>query len=695
MNKIAADFFVSNSGNDVWSGRLPEPDTAGTDGPFATVTRARDAVREQKMSGATVWIRGGRYPISEPICFGPDDSSSVTYVAYPGEEPIIDGGRRIEGWTIQKLGALHVWVADIPEVAQGKWYFRELFVNGERRSRARFPKEGFYRIESVPGIDLSAALFEGSDAFKCAPGDIRNWHNLKDVEIVALHWWVEERMPIESFDEVARLVKSSRRSIFALKDDQCREYARYYVENVFEALSEPGEWYLDRSSGKLFYVPLPEEDAETTEVFAPRITEFLKIVGHPDEEKYVENLRFDGLTFRHADWVQPSGGSGVPEDTTLPNVEYAAAAQAAANVPGAIYLNGASECTIENCRIEHFGWYGIELAEGCTNNHIIRNNIWDGGAGGVKMNGSDADGSARERTGNNRVTDNHIHSCGRVFHSAIGIMSMHSFGNQIAHNHIHDIYYSGISCGWVWAYEESVSKNNRIEKNHIHDIGHGLLSDMGGIYTLGVQPGTVLSGNLIHDIEARNYGGWAIYLDQSSSHMLIRDNICYNASSLIYHQNSVRSNVVRNNIFAFGSLGLVGFGTGDVKEGDEIGDFLTLQKNILITEGQPVIMCFGEEMLEERGLFSDLNLLWDVSNQPLVRGYMDSATFHDRWRVGTPILQEEWNRMGYDRHSIVADPGFKNLAQFDFTLQETSAALILGFRPIDMSDVGPRPRDKR
>ena len=93
--------------------------------------------------------------------------------------------------------------------------------------------------------------------------------------------------------------------------------------------------------------------------------------------------------------------------------------------------------------------------------------------------------------------------------SAVGILSMHSFGNTLSHNHIYDLYYTGISCGWVWGYADSVSKNNRIEKNHIHDLGHGLLSDMGGIYTLGVQPGTVLRGNLIHDVEKANYGGWA------------------------------------------------------------------------------------------------------------------------------------------------------------------------------------------
>jgi len=104
---------------------------------------------------------------------------------------------------------------------------------------------------------------------------------------------------------------------------------------------------------------------------------------------------------------------------------------------------------------------------------------------------------------------------------------MHAAGNIITHNHIHDLYYTGISAGWRWGYNESVARDNLIEKNHIHDIGQGWLSDMGGIYTLGVQPGTVLRGNLIHDVNKASYGGWAIYLDEGSSHIIVENNICY------------------------------------------------------------------------------------------------------------------------------------------------------------------------
>ena len=140
-----------------------------------------------------MWIRGGRYPISEPITFGPEDSAPVTYAAYPDEKPVIDGGKLIEGWRLEKKGATELWVADIPEVAEGKWYFRQLFVNGERRARAHLPKKGFYEIKNFP-VDGR------TDTFQCLPGEIGNWKNLTDADVVALHLWVEERMPIISFD---------------------------------------------------------------------------------------------------------------------------------------------------------------------------------------------------------------------------------------------------------------------------------------------------------------------------------------------------------------------------------------------------------------------------------------------------------------------------------------------------------------
>ncbi|HVF10803.1 MAG TPA: right-handed parallel beta-helix repeat-containing protein, partial [Abditibacteriaceae bacterium] len=651
----------------------------------ATMERARDAVRTLKQSGnlsgpCTVWLRGVRYPLTEPILFEAQDSAPVTYAAYPDEQPILDGGRRIENWRFEDRGELEVWVADIPEVAAGDWYFRQLFVNNQRRPRARLPKVGpeperrnFYRIENVPGKGLDAELFEGTDTFECAFGDIQTWQHLQDVEVVVLHYWVEERMPIASFDETTRLVKSSRRSIFALRDDWKERFARYYVDNVLEGLSEPGEWYLERESGQLIYLPLPGETPGTVEIIAPCVEQLLKLSGDPDAKEFVEFLRFEGLTFEHTDWRLPDGGSDSTAGGTA-GVQYSASPQAACNVPGAIQLSGARYCTFEDCTIRHIGWYAIELGHGCSGNRIVGNEIYDIGAGGVKLRGGNAQSTPARRSGNNRITDNHIYRGGRVFHSAVGVLATDAFGNEISHNHIHDFYYTAISCGWVWGYAENVSKHNRIEKNHIHDIGHGWLSDMGGIYTLGVQPGTVIRGNLIHDIEGANYGGWAIYPDEGSSHIVIENNICYSTSSQAFHQHYGRENIVRNNIFAFGREGQI-----TLSRIEEHISF-TFERNIVLTDNELIYVGGYAAGPTDHRVISDLNLFWNISGEVTVSKESDLAA---------------WQQSRNDLHSIIADPLCQNAAGFDFKLAAASQAFALGFHAVDLSDVGPRFREKR
>ena len=699
------DLFVSPQGNDTWSGRLPAPNAELTDGPFATITRARDAVREMKATASlppalTVWLRGGRHALTAPITFTHEDTAPVTYAAYSGETPVLSGGARIAGWQVETRDGKTVWTADV----SGLRYFRQLFVNGERRHRARRPKvninaarnggnETFYRMEDVPEITFQAALFDGGNSFIAAPGDVQRWQYLHDAEVVVLHYWIEERMPITAFDETTRRVTSSRRSMFSLKDDFVARWAKYYVDNVFEALSEPGEWFLERiatANGKpalrLHYLPLHGETPDNVEAIAPQIDQFILVKGEPDSNRLVQFLRFQGLTFEHADWHQPAGGDD-PGGQSPAGVKFAAAAQAGYHVPGVIAFEGAQHCAVEGCTIRHIGWYGIEIGDGCAGLQIAGNHLFDLGAGGVKMNGADAAGAdaagaVARRTGNNRIVDNHIHAGGRVFHSAIGVLSRHAFGNVIAHNHIHDFFYSGISCGWVWGYAESVSRNNRIEKNHIHDLGHGWLSDMGGIYMLGTQPDTIVRGNLIHDIEKANYGGWGLYTDEGSSCIVLENNVVYNTNSQLFHQHYGHENIVRNNILAFGDEAGVAISRVDARQA------LTFERNILITRDAPIFAGGYGNDFSTPCLISDLNVFWSVSEAPLRVGR--------RSQGGRAVQQalsfDEWRALGHDTHSVVADPRLASMdvTHFDWMLADDSPALALGFRPIDLRDVGPR-----
>ena len=679
------DLYVSPCGKDKWSGKLPEASADGTDGPLATVAAAQTAIRSRKGQSlshgpVTVWLREGRHELAKTLTFTPADSGPVCYRAWPGESPVLSGGERIGGWQEGSIAGRTVWVADLPEVAEGEWSPRQLFVNDKRCRRARMPKEGFYWIEEIPGVDLKAKRKKGapkSKKFRVTAGQISaDWKNINDVEIVAVHYWIDEHLQLADYDEASRMVTVATEPwhnlVDDVEDDRC---ARYYVENVFEALSEPGEWYLDRPTGKLYYVPRDGETMDAIDAVAPKLKRLVNVVGDPQAGEFVEFLRFEGLGFEHAaadtsDYQTHGGG------------------QAANTMPGAIELVGARNCAIEDCRITHVGGYGVELGDGCSHVRLVGCEITDLGAGGIKVGGTDAKGPLWGRNGYHRITDNHVHDGGAIFHSGVGILLKHTSDNVVAHNHVHDFYYSGMSVGWQWNFNhDNVAKKNWIEKNHIHDIGKGMLNDMGGIYLLGVQPGTVIKGNLIHDIRRHNYGGWAIYPDEGSSYLVIEDNICYNTSSQPFHQHIGWENIVRNNIFAFGDLGCTMLSNGWSPDHRSFN----LEGNILITDGTPLVTggYWGFFHLPE--MICDRNVLWDVSGKPLVYREVDA-----NYRTTKEFTFDQWREdFGHDKCSVVADPKCKDLKNFDFTLADDSPAFALGFRPIDMSDVGPRPPGKR
>ena len=226
-------------------------------------------------------------------------------------------------------------------------------------------------------------------------------------------------------------------------------------------------------------------------------------------------------------------------------------------MPGAVWGEGLRDCVFEDCRFSHLGDYGLELTRGCQANRIVRCEFSDLGAGGLKIGETSIRDQAAEQTGGNEISDCHIHDGGKMFHSAIGIWIGQSPGNRLMHNLIHDFYYTGISIGWTWGYGPALATNNTVEFNHVHHIGvksdgdGPILSDMGGIYTLGKQPGTTIRNNLWHDIAGIRYGGWGIYFDEGSSGILAESNVVYRTTHGGFHQHYGETNIVRNNIFAF------------------------------------------------------------------------------------------------------------------------------------------------
>jgi hypothetical protein len=490
-----------------------------------------------------VYIKGGEYPITKPFIFTEEDSGTeqapITYRSADNEKVIINGGRRIVGWKKYKN---NIWMARLPEVQKGSWAFRALYVNGELRQRARTPNEGFLRVKGFPDGGPEVHYHTDCQRFEFAKGDINpQWTNLTDTEVIVYHFWTDSHLPIQSIDTKTNIVTFKHKARKVFTDDFTKEGARYVVENIWEGLDAPGEWYLNKKTGILYYYPMPGEDLSKAVVTAPFAPEFIRLEGKPLENKPVAHLRFQGINFMYTNWDLPPGNSN---DN-----------QASASVPASITLSGAEHCVFENCTVANTGTFAFDLLNGSKHNRIQQGNLSHLGAGGIRLNGGKDTDHPLLRTGYNTLADNIIGPYGEIFPSAVGVLLMNSHSNEVINNEIHHGQYTGISVGWVWGYKRSISNHNLIAYNHIHHIGQkGLLSDMGGIYTLGVSPGTILRNNLIHDVYANHYGGWGIYNDEGSSHILVENNIVYNTKFSPYNIHFAKEITVRNNIFALGKL---------------------------------------------------------------------------------------------------------------------------------------------
>jgi len=510
----AATLYVSPEGRESAPGTLEKP--------LASLAAARDAIRTMRRNGitgpVTVLLRGGVYRLPETFVLAPQDSD-VSYAAYPGERPIVSGGRRIASW---KKGSGPTWTAP------ASWQFRQLFVNGRRALRARTPTNGFYRIDGPSSQDKPFVLKFRGDAIR------KDWAGRGDVEVVALLAWAEIRMPIAHVDEAAHTARLTANP----RPDNQEKDARYWIENAPGALDSPGDWYLDHAASTVSYWPLPGEDLTHDEVIAPQLVQLVRLEGQPESGAMVRNVVFRSLDFRHADWAM--GPDGYAE------------MQAAMEAPSAFEAVGAEGVTIDHCVFSESGGYAVWFGRGCRRNRVVASEIFDMGAGGVKIGETVERLSEAEQNFEHTISDNDVHDLGLVYPSAIGVWVGQSSRNTISHNHIHDLFYTAISVGWTWGYAPNQCAGTLIEFNHLHHIGKDMLSDMGAIYTLGVQPGTVIRNNLIHDVQSFTYGGWGIYTDEGSSNLVIENNIVYRTKSAGFHQHYGRENLVRNNIFAFG-----------------------------------------------------------------------------------------------------------------------------------------------
>lgn len=667
------NFYVSKTGNDASTGTSPAS-------AFATLEKAQQAVRQAKadnrnITAINVFIKGGDYQLTQPLVFKPEDSGTekmqITYQAMPGEKVMISGGKKITGW---KKGKNGIWQTSIPEVKEGKWYFQQIWVNNNTRLRARTPNEGYYRVTGFPE-GTPERYNSRTKSFEFKEGDLNSkWTNLKDVVVIVYHYWTDSHMPVESIDDEKNVVTFQCTDPKQFSDSFSSPWigARYVVENVFEALDKPGEWYMNVPKGILYYMPFPDEDMNTVEVIVPVTTEFMKFEGNPADMQYVEYITVRDLNFSHTLFV-------------LPKNDTNGSMQSSSTVASCFPMKGARYCTFDNNVINNIGTFAFDLGNGCTYNKFTRNTMTHLAGGGFRANGSPIGGNPPERTGFNAYSDNTIGFIGEFYSSSAGILLRHTQGNLVSHNHIHHTYQTGISAGWSWGYMPSISRDNIIEFNYLHHIGQGLLSDMGAIYTLGLAPGTVIRNNLIHDVDADHYGGWGIYMDEGSSHLLVENNVVYNTKYSGFNIHFSKEVMVRNNIFAMSRLELL------QRQRVEPHQSVFFENNILYwTQGKLLssdwveppytfyVKAIEPKTRELTATFSiDYNIYFNpnLSKDKIVFG-------KDTW--------EQWNARGKDVHSVYGDPLFIDAANNDFRLKPGSPAFRLGFKQIDMSTVGPR-----
>ena len=689
-----ADFFVSTGGSDDWSGKLAQPDARRTDGPFATLERARDAVRELKKGKSTdiiVLVRDGTYQLSRTIAFGPEDSavgeSTITYAAYPGEKPVFSSGREIKGWE-KVTGEL----PGLPASAKGKL----LVANTPDRFLTLYDAEGMLpRAQSERFVPLGGS---NNNELHFPKGRLRNWPNVKDVDILVrpTRAWMMNVLPLVSIDEDAGIARTSVPATYGMRKYGC------WVENVLEEMDRPGEWVLNSKEGKIYLWPRDESP-----VFAPTLLELIRVEGAIDKDGPkdvpVRNLCFRGLTFKHGErYTLTKDDAGLQHDWDMFDKDNAL-----------VRLRGAENCTVEQCHFLHSGSGAIRVDLHGVKNKISGNHIEHMGGGGILLCGY---GPGTKNVNKKNVVDNnHIHHVGTIYWHSPGIHVCQSGENRVANNLIHHTNYTAlIVSGIVIRFfaepdkRESVrtirwhevgklprnltpdvvrpflhTRENLIELNEIHHAMQ-ILGDGNGIYIRGAGPGNVIRRNYVHHLIAETNAQGAIRTDGGQMDTLITENLIYKCKSqgmTLKLNNRFENNIIADVIAPRGTYLKIVEGPMKGASNKRNIFYSSSADCTFISEPGDGSGRVGEDRrgrvtARMKDIESDHNIYFCKA---------DSSRGNDVLKK----LQDD----GVDTHSLATDPMFVDPENGDFRFQPGSPALKLGIAPFDMSQVGLRTNE--
>ncbi|KOG60488.1 carbohydrate-binding protein [Streptomyces antibioticus] len=495
--------------------------------PFRTLGHARDFVRginRDMRRDIDVELLSGTYRLTDTFTLTPRDSGTnghrVVYEAAPGAHPVISGGSRVTGWTPVDAGRT-VYKAHVGDLDT-----RQLYVDGELQTRARGP-------ENPPGFSKTATGYKITDTRLDA------YKNQSDMEVVSKWGWMMMRCPVQSVSGTTMTMRQPCFHNANLHEGQEIQNPTW-LENARELMDTPGEWYLDKSEGDLYYMPKQGQDLAKATVTVPRVQDLVDLDGTKDHP--VGNVSFRGITFSYSTWLAPSSDDGLIEGQAGfrivgdDNPDFDSTRLKWAKTPGAVNVSHGHGITFEGNTFTHLGAVGLNLNTGTRGTHVTGNVFRQIAATGIQIGGVEVvdahPDDPRDVTKDNTVDNNVVTHVADQYNGSLGIFAGYTDHTVITHNKVYDLPYSGISVGWGWGLTDpggdtnypgnsgvpvwdtpTTSRDNVISDNEIGDIMKSQ-ADGGAIYTLSANPGGIVSGNYVRKVPEPAYG--AIYQDEGS-----------------------------------------------------------------------------------------------------------------------------------------------------------------------------------
>lgn len=728
-----ANFYVAPNGNDQWSGAIASPNRAQTDGPFESLEKARDAVRDLKdkdeQNDFTVLIRGGHHYLTQTVVFGLEDGAAeghtITYAAYPGEEPIFSSGIKVDGWQelgrdvpaqLPEMAKNNIWVANLPDEL-GR--FKTLYDGDNRLPRARM--QGFNPLE----LKSDGNEHDPYNTMAFPEGELKAWDNIQDVELIIRPIpWTMHILPLASVNEEKSIAKTSVRGIYGLKvNRRLSEGNAAWIENVLEGLDSPGEWVLNTKDKKIYLWPIGEKP--TDQIFAPSLTVLIKVEGEIDFDGPID-IPVNGLIFKDLNFTQADRGTINEYDKASIQHDW----EIIDKDDALLRFRGSENCVVQNCKFFNSGGSAVRMDLYSQNNRVEGNEINNLGGGGIHLIGY-GPGTKNVNKGN-KILNNHIHHCGQIYWHAHAIVLWQSGNNLVSHNLIHhvprkSVCMSGVrphffhperaavkyglrecapSIRWqeindsvqvrrsalelalkhnaaifeemewpeITAYLHTV--NNVVEYNEAYRTNE-LLGDGASMNVSGAGEGNILRRNYIHHIFNPDIHG-AIRTDDYQNGTLIEENVMFRTNSdglCLRHNNTAINNIICDvgkpkNRASGASCKYLWIGHNPL-------DGSIIEKNIYFHPG-------GDQIFIGRGYGPDI---WE--NLRLKKGgSIDKNIYFNTQAPDNPAILEIMNSLGHDQHSAYLDPLFEDWENGDFRLKPNSPALKMGIKSIDVREAG-------